>query len=265
MRKDYLVDAHQVDTDETAFVERYWTDVWEREGGPKGAVERIPRKPEYRVMSPYLARLPADARILDGGCGLGDWTVCLTRNGHRILGLDLSRATIEKLKSLFPDVEFSVGDIRDTGFPEASFDAYFSWGVFEHFEDGLRRCVDEAFRILKPGGLLFVTVPFDNLRHGLRAACDWRRRAAPDDARRRFYRWRLTRGELRRELAAGGFEVLDVRPIHKRQGILRSLHHEFGLDYRWFVTKGLSVVLQPFVPGGVIAHMLIAVSRKPDG
>ena len=200
-----------------------------------------------------------------GRIRLGGWTACLTRNGHRTLGLDLSRATIGKLKSLFPDVEFSVGDIRDTGFPAASFDAYFSWGVFEHFEDGLGRCVTEAFRILKPGGLLFVTVPFDNLRLGLRAACDWRRRAAPDDEMKRFYQWRLTRGEVRHELTAGGFEVLDVCPIHKRQGILRSLHHEFGLDYRWILTKGLSVVLQPFVPGGVIAHMVMAVSRKPGG
>ncbi|MEE9209269.1 MAG: hypothetical protein V3U23_02360, partial [Kiloniellales bacterium] len=107
------------------------------------------------------------------------------------------------------------------------------------------------------------SVPFDNLRHGLRAAFDRRRQQAPANRAARFYQWRLTRGELRDELGQGGFELLDIRPIHKRQGILRSLHHEFGLDYRWFLTKGLSVVLQPFVPGPLIAHMLLAVARKP--
>ena len=61
----------------------------------------------------------------------------------------------------------------------------------------------------------------------------------------------------------GGFDVLEVKPIHKRQGVLRCLHHEFGLSYEWAATKALSVLLQPFVPAGVIAHMVLAVARKP--
>ena len=263
MRKDYTTAATAGDESEIEFVERYWTEVWEREGGPQDAIGKIPGKAEFKIMAPYIAKLPAGARLLDGGCGLGDWTVHFSRGGHPTLGLDISRATVEKLQSLFPDATFAVGDIRDTGLPDKSFDGYFSWGVFEHFEEGLHRCVGEAFRVLKPGGYLFVSVPFENLRHSLRAAGRRDRNTDPDGPPRRFYQWRLTRDELRRELTAGGFEVLDVKPIHKRQGVLRSLHHEFGLDYRWFVTKGLSVVLQPFVPGNLIAHMILAVARRP--
>ena len=33
--------------------------------------------------------------------------------------------------------EFMVETIRKTGFADGYFDAYFSWGVFEHFENGL--------------------------------------------------------------------------------------------------------------------------------
>jgi SAM-dependent methyltransferase len=135
-----------------------------------------------------------------------------------------------------------MGDIRSTGFPDATFDAYFSWGVFEHFESGLQDCVREAFRIVKPGGLLFVSVPLDNLRHAILGSLA-RPRQAED--RLRFYQWRLTRAELARELGIGGFEVLDVQPINKRQGVLRSLHHEFGLPYEWLLTKGLSGLLAP--------------------
>jgi SAM-dependent methyltransferase len=263
MRKDFVEigDAH--DESEIAFVERYWTEVWERAGGPKAAVDKIPRKAEYRVMRRYVESLPAGARLLDGGCGLGEWSVYLTRKGYPTLGLDISRDTVDKLKGLFPDVEFAVGDIRDIGLPEASFDGYFSWGTFEHFEEGLDSSVAEAFRVLKPGGYLFITVPFDNLRQALYAACDWRRHEEPRRKAERFYQWRLSRPELRGLLTRGGLEVLDVRAIHKRQGVLRSLHHEFGLPYEWLVTKGLSVLLAPILPAGLIAHMLMAVGQKP--
>ncbi|MBE0533493.1 MAG: methyltransferase domain-containing protein [Rhodospirillales bacterium] len=263
MRKDFVeIDSTQSES-EIAFVERYWTAVWEREGGPKAAINKIPGKAEYRIMQPYIESLSPGARLLDGGCGLGDWSAYLTRKGYPTLGLDISRSTVAKLKELFPDVEFAVGDIRETGLPADSFDGYFSWGTFEHFEEGLERCVAEAWRILKPGGYLFISVPFDNFRHALRATFDRRRKVDPRSGKERFYQWRLTRPEVRGLLARGGFSVLDIRPIHKRQGVLRSLHHEFGFPYEWLATKGLGIVLTPFIPGGLVAHMLMAVAKKP--
>ena len=263
MRKDFTADTVSGGADETAFVEAYWTRIWEQEGGPKGAVGKIPKKPEFRIMRPYLDRLPEGARLLDGGCGLGDWTLYFSRNRLPTLGLDISRETVAKLESLFPEADFAIGDIRATGLPDASFDGYFSWGTFEHFEEGLAPCVAEAWRVLKPGGYLFITVPFDNLRMALIKAFDSKRETAPADRPMRFYQWRLTREELRECLSAGGFEVLDIKPIHKRQGVLRSLHHEFGLSYKWVVSKALSVLLAPFLPGVVFSHMIMAVARKP--
>jgi len=263
MRKDFTIDTGSANDSETAFVERYWSQIWERQGGPKGAMNKIPGKPEFRIMMPYIAQLPHGARLLDGGCGLGDWTLYFSRHARPTLGLDISRDTVAKLKSLFPDAEFAVGDIRDTGLPTESFDGYFSWGTFEHFEEGLDRCIAEAFRILRPGGYLFITVPFDNLRQSLINAFDFRRCAEPNHQPVRFYQWRLTRRELRDCLSFGGFQVLDVRPLHKRQGVLRWLSHTFGLRYDRFFAKAASAVLAPFVPGVLIAHMLMAVARKP--
>jgi SAM-dependent methyltransferase len=262
MRKDFLTDTG-TDEEETDFVERYWTEKWDELGGPSGLIDRIPGKAEYKVMAPWLEGLPKGARLLDGGCGLGDWTLYFTRAGYPTLGLDISRKTVAALKTQFPDAEFEVGDIRATGLPDAAFDGYFSWGTFEHFEAGLEPCIDEAFRLLRPGGLLFTSVPYDNLRHALRAAADWKTRAPADDVPRRFYQWRLTRGEFRTLLARQGFEVLDIRAIGKRQGVLRSLQHEFGMPYQWATSRGLSAALAPFVPSGLVAHMLLAVARKP--
>lgn len=262
MRKDFVVQDDSSE-DEAAFVERYWTEKWDALGGPGDTVARITRREDYRAMAPYLDRLPSGAQLLDGGCGLGEFVVHLTHRGLPTLGLDISRKTVEALSVRFPEARFEVGDIRATGLPDASIDGYFSWGTFEHFEAGLEPCILEALRILKPGGYLFITVPFDNLRHALRAAADRVGNAAPGATQTRFYQWRLTRGELRQTLARCGFDVIEVRPIGKRQGVLRSLQHEFGLPHDWRLSRAFSAALAPLLPGGLIAHMLFAAARKP--
>ncbi len=88
-------------------------------------------------------------------------------------------------------------------------------------------------------------------------------KAQPGASQDRFYQYRFTRAELARELSMGGFELVSFHPIHKRQGVLRSLHHELGLPYGWFLTRGLSLILSPFVPGWWFAHMMLAIARKP--
>lgn len=263
MRKDFMADTAAHDEDETSFVERYWTEVWVREGGPKGKIDAIPNKEEFRIMRPYLDALPRGALIVDGGCGLGDWVLALARRGFDALGLDISRATVAQLQARFPEARFQVADIRGTELPSDSVDAYFSWGVFEHFEAGPSACIAETYRILKPGGVAFISTPMDNLRQAVLGSF---RRPRPDDGQaRRFYQYRFTRAELAAELARGGFDILEARPIHKRQGVLRMLHHEFGLPYHWFFTRGLAAALALVLPGVVIGHMVMCIVRKPVG
>lgn len=248
---------------EIAAIEAQWTRIWEAQGGPQGRAERIRRREEFKIMWPLVRQLPKGSRLLDGGCGLGDWVLWLTRAGYPTLGLDVSKVTIGKLKEKFPDMEFAVGDIRATGLPDASFDAYFSWGTFEHFEEGFGPVVREAFRILKPGGLLFVSTPFDNLRHAFHRTLRERYRLQPQTKPTRFYQWRLTRSELAGILSRHGFAVTDVKMIHRRQGLQRLLQHTLGLDPAALPTKGLAFALSPFFPKVFVAHMILAVAYKP--
>jgi ubiquinone/menaquinone biosynthesis C-methylase UbiE len=55
-----------------------------------------------------------------------------------------------------------MGDILDIHYPDSSFDAYVSMGVIEHFEEGPGQALLEAHRVLKPDGLIFVSVPTVN-------------------------------------------------------------------------------------------------------
>src|SRR6202040_957808 len=52
----------------------------------------------------------------------------------------------------------AVGDVRDLPFRDASFDAIYSMGTIEHFNE-TERAVHEMVRVLKPGGRAIIGVP----------------------------------------------------------------------------------------------------------
>ena len=229
----------------------------------------VTRREEYPFMHSVLSQLPRGSRILDGGCGMGEWTVFLAQQGFDVTGLDISEATIARLGTWFPTSTFLRGDLRRTDFSDSSFDAYFSWGTFEHFENGLGDCLAEASRIVRTGGWLFVSVPFHNWRLVLRDARPLERWDPDFDpqsgyqASQRFYQWRLTKAELRRELELHGFKVSSVTPIGKLTGAGRML--QWGVP---FLTKGsrpyaaASRVCALGLPASFISHMILAVAQR---
>jgi 2-polyprenyl-3-methyl-5-hydroxy-6-metoxy-1,4-benzoquinol methylase len=263
MRKDYVIADVNKDQRQTEFVRKYWEKIWKELKEPDPSSQPLERKEQYRIMRPFLESFPEGAKLLDAGCGLGEWTVQLHQKGYDVQGMDLASETIKRLRNIFPDINFTTGDIRNTKLGSETFDCIFSWGVFEHFEEGLQPCIKEAHRLLKPGGLLFVSVPYDNFRHSLRSVRD-RGLGKFADKKMRFYQWRFTRQELRLELSRADFNVLSIEHICKRDGLLRCLYHEFRLNHKWFLTKALSVALQPLFPGWLISHMILGVSRKPE-
>ncbi len=268
MHKDYIA-TRDTDAPEADFVEQFWTDNWKNSGGVEGRVtkyvssfDRFALKSEWRIMRHFMTP-QSHSRLLDGGCGTGEWCRYLDAQGYSTLGLDISRETIAKLQELFPDADFRAGDIRETGLEDASFDAMYSWGTFEHFEIGLQPCIGEAYRLLRPGGMLFITVPFDSIGLSLIKVFQ-RTPKKPARNRKRFYQWRLTRAELANELALGGFEVLKLKPIHRRQSIVRILHHGFGVDYNSRFARFTGLLLGLVLPRSFCGHMLMAVARKPE-
>ena len=269
MRKDYIPVADEARTaDETSFVEKYWTDVWTRHDQAPD-LSALARREEYRVIRPFLSTLPRGSRILDAGCGLGEWTLFLGQQGLDAVGLDLSGDIIARLKERFPASQFVRGDIRRTGFEAGSFDACLSWGAFEHFENGIGDCLDEAHRILRPGGWLFISVPFHNGRLLARDAHPLEHWDENFDAHagyrqsQRFYQWRFTRPELKRELELHGFHTRLITPIHKLQGAGRWLQWDFRVcrpnTRAYFALRRLSAAV---LPASYVSHMLLAVAER---
>jgi len=85
--------------------------------------------------------------------------------GARAFGVDISRPTVVQAGTAFDRpgaarsaLRAAVADVRDLPFADASFDAIYSMGTIEHFDE-TERAIAEIARVLKPGGRAIVGVP----------------------------------------------------------------------------------------------------------
>lgn len=117
--------------------------------------------------APFIADeikgLKKKSKILEAGCGIGYWVFWLAEQGHEALGIDISDKAISIAKNYskknhINNCSFLNADVRSIPFKENYFDYIFSFGVIEHFRDPLP-ILFEFYRVLKPGGKIFVSVP----------------------------------------------------------------------------------------------------------
>lgn len=103
-------------------------------------------------------------KILDLGCGTGRHTVYLAKKGFRVYGIDNSPAGIrinkdwlkkEKLKA-----NLKIGDIyKKLPYKDKFFDVVISIQVIHHAKiRTIRKAIKEIERVLKPNGLIFITI-----------------------------------------------------------------------------------------------------------
>src|SRR5581483_3556657 len=133
--------------------------VWRLEGEVP-PTEACDRELIHRVM---LDHLPKEGLIVDAGCGAGRWPIHLRRLGYRVMGVDISRQAVDIARADDPGLPMMLGDVRRIPLRDGSVDAVLSLGVVEHDERGPHEALRETRRILKAGGLLILSVPFNNL------------------------------------------------------------------------------------------------------
>jgi len=88
-----------------------------------------------------------------------------SRQGAQTYGIDIAEPIVIQARTAFdagPDARHclrsAVGDVRHLPFCDASFDAVYSMGTIEHFDE-TERAVEEIARVLRPGGRAIVGVP----------------------------------------------------------------------------------------------------------
>jgi len=162
-----------------------------------------------------LQHLPKDGFIVDAGCGVARWPIYLRQRGYRVFGLEWSHEACLIAKHADPGLEVLRSDVRRTPLADRSVDAVLSLGVVEHDETGPLEALREARRILKPGGVLVLAVPYNNavrrvlVNHLLSYMTRRRRRAS---WKLGFAEYRFSGREVREFLAASGFAVTASYP-----------------------------------------------------
>jgi len=81
-------------------------------------------------------------------------------HGASAWGIDLSAPTVRQARAAFATnpLHGVQADVRDIPFADNSFDAIYSMGTIEHFDE-TERAVAEMARVLKPGGRAIIGVP----------------------------------------------------------------------------------------------------------
>jgi SAM-dependent methyltransferase len=208
------------------------------------------------------------ARLLDGGCGAGALLAALAERGWAA-GVDVSASAIAITRDRGLG-RLTQADVEALPFAGGSFDAVMLCDVLEHVPDD-QRALDEAARVLRPGGITVLTLPALGFLWGTHdEALGHYRRYHP-----RRVRQMVAQAGLRLERLSFGLSLLFPVAVVLRF-VQRSLHRRRGGPPqtgiirvpRW--VNRLLVVLMDLenalirranLPIGV---SLVAVARRPE-
>jgi hypothetical protein len=207
-----------------------------------------------------------DIRAIDVGCGAGEMSRILVEHlgiGH-ILCIDTVQSNVHVARKYLQGgreasrycVECT--SIENLNGATGGYHLAIALGSLEHNQLGIGPGLRAIGRGLDSGGMLVVTVPWQNWYHTLANYVNCRSGSRDWE----FYQYRLTRSELRRELRMAGFGVRVVKPIHWVVGARRRIDTVIPHWVSPYVRKAMAIVLAAIVPAPLVAHMICAIARK---
>ena len=203
-----------------------------------------------------LSGSPAGRPLLDVGCHVGVFVEIAVRHGWEAWGVDPSHWAVSQAQAR--GLRVVQGTLETAGLGEAAFDVVTMWDVVEHVTDP-RDTLQQAWRLLRPGGLLVVhTIDIESAFARLMGS-HW-----PWLMEMHIYYF--SRPTLRAMLEQCGFQVLSDRPQGRylRLGYLMNrvgaLVPFVGRPAEWVVTRlGLRGLRVPVNLG----DLFTAYARKP--
>jgi 2-polyprenyl-3-methyl-5-hydroxy-6-metoxy-1,4-benzoquinol methylase len=198
-------------------------------------------------------------RLLDFGCGGGDFLVAMRKFGWQVEGLDNAAACAKDVTDR-TGIKVHVGTLPHPAVKPGSFDAISMWNALEHVHQP-RETVRAANDALRPGGILVVGVP--NI-------ASW----AFEQFRERWYPLKVpthlthfTPSTLKETLNAEGFQVLSIehisRPSFLRKSVRRVIKETGGsLWLRWLSSRHGATMLANWTERTGQSEFIRAVAEK---
>ena len=263
-----------------AATQDFWSDHWAGQD-VDGLLEIARSSPLTGIIE---AALPPAGRILEAGCGLGQYVILMRERGRAATGADWSLEALERCRAVAPGTPLAVMDLGRLAVHSGAFDAYVSLGVVEHDPAGPARILAEAARVLAPGGRLILSVPYWNGVRKLGAPLLIRQGRRLRASGCQFYQFAYSRREVRGFLEAQGFRVLSFHPYDParmlrpalrwiaraaRRGEMRRAAGQRGpVDERApGARRGRAPALRRIAYSGLVlrmcAHMILAVAERP--
>lgn len=124
-------------------------------------LEKIPwniATPPEMLQETIQAKVPERGRVIDLGCGAGNYAIWFAKLGYRLTGVDVSERAIDiarrSAQAAGVGCDFVVADLtRDFPRFDAMFDFAYDWELLHHiFPQDRGRYVDNVFRLLTPQG-----------------------------------------------------------------------------------------------------------------
>ncbi len=240
-----------------------WEEIWNSASVEKD-LATVSYARAQETLNAYLPYLPKDAPILEAGSGLSAILITLRRLGYPAIGLHYAVNALHTSHQYDPTLPLMGGDVPALPFAENSLGGYLSFGVLEHFEHGMGPALREAYRVLRPGGVLVLTIPYPNVVHQL---VEWRRKSRGGSllTNDEFYESAYDRPTLCQAVEAVGFKLELVQPT-SHSFTLWGLGGPFqapGFYQTSALAEGVGKLLQTLLPWP-FNYMTLVVGRKVD-
>ncbi len=179
----------------------YYEELW----------DRLPEElelPDFELRRRLLlGELRQGDRVLDLGCGAGEFTAVAAQAGAQVIGVDVAQAALRRARARHPGLDLKLTPL-DGPLPleDNTIDLVWSSEVIEHVAD-TARWLSEIRRVLVPRGRLLLTTPNHTRLHMLVFGLE--RFSEPLGDHLHLY----TRRSLRAVLDDLGFAQISVRAV----------------------------------------------------
>ena len=244
----------------------YWQGIWEEDL----VLSKLNYKKNTYVSKITKKYLPSNSKVLEAGCGLGQFVYSLKKNNYDSYGIDYANKTVKLINKNFPKLNVKYGDVENIPFEKNFFDGVWSIGLIEHFYYDNEKFLSEASRVIKVGGYFFLSFPNISLLNRLKIFFKNYKtvNSKKNPYIKNFYQFKLNDKLLINKL--NNYNLQFIKKI-KSDG-LKGLKDEIALTHNFFsfiynsnnifcniLEKAINIIASPFSN-----HVILLILKKNE-